>query len=88
MAAEKSGKPQTRAPQYHHLTLEQYTILWTLKREGMSKTYIAQPIHVHKSTVTREMRHNVSNREYRHLHAQAPADSRAPTAPRLPPIRP
>jgi len=77
MAAEKSGKPQTRAPQYHHLTLEQRTILWTLKREGKSKTYIAQQIHVHKSTVTREMRRNISNRGYRHLHAQALADGRA-----------
>ena len=77
MAAKTSGQPKTGAPKYHRLTAEKRSIIWALKREGKSKGKIAEVLGVHKSTISREMARNVSNKGYRHQYAQALADGRA-----------
>ncbi|MBO7655274.1 MAG: IS30 family transposase [Kiritimatiellae bacterium] len=76
MTAKTSGKPQRGAPKYHRLTLQDRTIIWVLRREGISLSGIARRLEVARSTVTREVRRNTSHRGYRYLYADALARQR------------
>ena len=53
-------------PKYHRLTSENRIIIWTLKKEGRSRTYIAARIGCSVSTITRELDRNKSKKGYRH----------------------
>ena len=77
MAAKTSGRPKTGAPKYHRLTVGNRSIIWALKREGKSQGHIARTLGVHKSTVSRELRRNVSRNGYRIKFAQELAEKRA-----------
>lgn len=77
MTAKTSGKPQRGAPTYHRLTMEKRSILWLLKREGCTQTRMARHLGVSKSTVSRELRRNASQRGYRYQNADALAKARA-----------
>lgn len=61
---------------YKHLTLELRYQIYAYKQAGFSKSEIAAKIGVHKSTVGRELRRNVSRRGYRAQFAQRQAQAR------------
>ncbi len=58
---------------YEQLTLEQRYQIYAFLKAGYSKTEIAKQIGVDKSTITRELRRNLSGRGYRpqFAHRQA-----------------
>jgi len=59
-----------------HLTENQRYTIETMKQENFSNIQIAKVIGCHKSTIGRELRHNVSQRGYRHKHAHRLAINR------------
>lgn len=62
---------------YHQLNQEQRYQLAALKKAGFSNGYIAEAIHVHKSTVGRELRRNSSSKQtYNAANAQLYANDR------------
>ena len=77
MTAKTSGKPQQGAPKYHRLTARDRSIIWEQKRKRKSISEIARWLGVSKSTVSRELRRNVSRKGYRHQYADALAKGRA-----------
>ena len=77
MTAKTSGKPQRGAPKYHRLTARDRSIIWKQRKAGKSISEIARWLGVAKSTVSRELRRNVSHRGYRHQYADALAKGRA-----------
>lgn len=72
----KTGAPP-RASKYHRLTIENRIIIWTLKKEGRSPTYIAKLLGCHRSTICRELNRNKSKKGYRAKKAQKIAEYRA-----------
>ena len=50
---------------YRQLTREQRYMIHALKQEGCTQTRIGEIAHVHKSTVSRELKRNISLRGYR-----------------------
>ena len=74
MKTSKRIPPGT--PKYHRLTSENRIIIWTLKKEGRSRTYIAARIGCSVSTITRELDRNKSKKGYRHKRAQGMAQHR------------
>jgi len=61
---------------YQHLTLELRYQIYAFKQADFSKSEIAQKIGVHKSTVGRELRRNLSGRGYRPQFADKQAQHR------------
>jgi transposase, IS30 family len=61
---------------YKQLTLEQRYMLYVLSQEGCSKGRIAEHLGVHRSTVGRELRRNISKRGYRPQKAHSFAVNR------------
>ena len=68
MKTSKRIPPGT--PKYHRLTSENRIIIWTLKKEGKSETYIAARIGCSVSTISRELDRNKGKKGYRHKKAQ------------------
>lgn len=70
---------------YKHLTLELRYQIYAYKQAGSSKSEIAEKIGVHKSTVGRELKRNVSGRGYRPQFAerQAQAGKKMKAKPRI-----
>ena len=60
MAAKKRRKAPLGVPQYHRLTGEKRIIIETLRKEKRSSRYIAARLGCSPSTVTRELKRNVS----------------------------
>ena len=50
---------------YTQLTQEQRYQIWALMKTGQNQTKIAQQLHVHKSTISRELARNCGLRGYR-----------------------
>jgi IS30 family transposase len=61
---------------YQHLTLELRYQIYAFKQAGFSKSEIAKKIGVHKSTIGRELRRNLSGRGYRPQFADNQAQVR------------
>jgi transposase, IS30 family len=61
---------------YKHLTLEQRYQIYAYKRSGWTQTMIAFEIGVHKSTIARELKRNLSLRGYRPRKAEELAQER------------
>ena len=76
MATKERRKAPPGAPKYHRLTGEKRIIIETLRKEGRSCRYIAERLGCRPSTVTRELKRNVSKKGYRHKKAQGKADRR------------
>ena len=74
MKTSKRIPPGT--PKYHRLTSENRIIIWTLKKEGKSETYIAARIGCSVSTISRELDRNKGKKGYRHKKAQGMAQHR------------
>ena len=74
MKTSKRIPPGT--PKYHRLTSENRIIIWTLKKEGKSETYIAARIGCSVSTISRELDRNKGKKGYRHRKAQGMARHR------------
>ena len=74
MKTSKRIPPGT--PKYHRLTSENRIIIWTLKKEGKSETYIAARIGCSVSTISRELDRNKGKKGYRHKKAQSMAQHR------------
>lgn len=74
MKTSKRIPPGT--PKYHRLISENYIIIWTLKKEGKSETYIAARIGCSVSTISRELDRNKGKKGYRHKKAQGMARHR------------
>ena len=75
MSAKKQATPPG-ATRYHRLTGENRIIIETLRKEGRSRRYIAARIGCSPSTVSRELKRNVSRKGYRHKKAQGKARHR------------
>ena len=75
MSAKKQATPPG-ATGYHRLTGENRIIIETLRKEGRSRRYIAERIGCSPSTVSRELKRNVSRKGYRHKKAQGKARHR------------
>ena len=74
MKTSKRIPPGT--PKCHRLTSENRIIIWTLKKEGKSETYIAARIGCSVSTISRELDRNKGKKGYRHKKAQGMARHR------------
>ena len=74
MKTSKRIPPGT--PKYHRLTSENRIIIWTLKKEGKSETYIAARIGCSVSTISRELDRNKGKKGCRHKKAQGMAQHR------------
>lgn len=74
MKTSKRIPPGT--PKYHRLTSENRIIIWMLKKEGKSETYIAARIGCSVSTISRELDRNKGKKGYRHKKAQGMAQHR------------
>ena len=61
---------------YKHLTLEQRYQIYAYKRSGWTQTMIAFELGVHKSTIARELKRNLSLRGYRPRKAEELAQER------------
>ncbi len=61
---------------YKHLTPEQRYQIYAFKRSGWTQTKIAAELGVHKSTIGRELKRNVSRRGYRPKRAEERAQER------------
>ena len=61
---------------YKHLTLEQRYQIYAFKKSGWTNTEIGNEIGVHKSSVGRELKRNISRRGYRPKYADKMAVSR------------
>jgi IS30 family transposase len=61
---------------YRQLTLEQRYLIYKLRKEGYAQKRIAELIRVHPSTVSRELRRNISKKSYRPKLAHRQAISR------------
>lgn len=69
--------PQTETQRYHRLTRDNRIIIYTLRKEGKSLAEISRCIGCHKSTLSRELRRNVSKKGYRYEKAHVKAETRA-----------
>jgi IS30 family transposase len=58
---------------YHHLTYDQRCQIYILKDRGDSLSSIARALHVHPSTIGRELRRNKGRKGYRHQQAHEKA---------------
>lgn len=74
MKTSKRIPPGT--PKYHRLTSENRIVIWTLKKEGKSETYIAARIGCSVSTISRELDRNKGKKGCRHKKAQGMAQHR------------
>jgi transposase, IS30 family len=61
---------------YKHLTLEQRYQIYAYKRSGWTQTMMAFELGVHKSTIARELKRNLSLRGYRPRKAEELAQER------------
>lgn len=61
---------------YQHVTREQRYMIWALRCSGESQRAIAGVLGVHPSTISRELKRNVSKRGYRPKKAQQLAEQR------------
>ena len=61
---------------YAQLTQEQRCQIYAFKKAGSTQSAIAQELKVHKSTISRELRRNTGQRNYRPKQAQELANSR------------
>ena len=71
---------------YKQLTLEQRYQIYALLKAGQTKTEIGKIIEVHKSTITRELKRNLSKRGYRPQFADRRVQTRRreKAGPRIP----
>ena len=74
MKTSKRIPPGT--PKCHRLTSENRIIIWTLKKEGKSETYIAARIGCSVSTISRGLDRNKGKKGCRHKKAQGMAQHR------------
>ena len=65
-----------RTPRYHRLTLEHRIIIRALMEEKICPAQIARRIGCSRSTISREIRRNISEKGYRPKNAQGKADAR------------
>ena len=61
---------------YHHLTYDQRCQIYTLKKSGMSQNQIAKQIGVSQSTVSKELKRNLGQKNYRYKQAHEKACER------------
>ena len=61
---------------YKQLTSNERYQINILLKTGYNQTEIAKEVHVHKSTISRELKRNRGKRGYRHKQAQRFADQR------------
>ena len=76
MDMKTSRRIPPRTPKYHRLTSENRIIIWTMKKEGKSETYIAARIGCSVSTISRELDRNKGKKGCRHKKAQGMAQHR------------
>ena len=61
---------------YHHLTYDQRCQIYALKKSGMSQNQIAKQIDATQSTISKELKRNSGQKNYRYKQAHAKAYER------------
>lgn len=77
MAKDTKRRSPLREPKYRRLTLEDRITIRALTKEGFSMRHMAERVGCRPSTVSRELRRNISQKGYRPKKADAKARFRA-----------